>query len=134
MSLAYNVYKNVPMITDPEMIIRTLRDNHVLPDSVLSIVKYSFDQPTKLLDWINPNKINWSYLSSNPDAIHLLEKNPDKINWNQLSANPAAIHLLEKNLDKIDWDELSRNISIFGQINLSTTVISAYYRTYTKDI
>ena len=38
---------------------------------------------------------------------HLLEKNLDKINWNYLSKNPNAIHLLEQNLDKIDWDNLS---------------------------
>jgi len=35
----------------------------------------------KLLDWIDINKINWESLSSNPNAIPLLEKNPDKINW-----------------------------------------------------
>jgi hypothetical protein len=33
----------------------------------------------KLLDWIDVDKINWLYLSSNPNSIHLLEANPDKI-------------------------------------------------------
>ena len=37
----------------------------------------------------------------------------DKVNWRYLSYNPNAIHLLEKNLDKVDWDHLSQNHSIF---------------------
>ncbi len=63
----------------------------------------------KLLDWINNYKINWSYLSNNPNAISLLEKNFDKINWYNLSSNPNAISLLEANPDKIVWCELSKN-------------------------
>jgi len=35
----------------------------------------------KLLDWIDPTKLNWSMLSANPKAIHLLEQNLDKIDW-----------------------------------------------------
>ena len=57
----------------------------------------------------NPDKINWDHLSSNPNAMHLLEKNPDKINWYWLSQNPNAISILEKNPDKINWEELSAN-------------------------
>ena len=34
-------------------------------------------------------KINWYYLSLNPNAIHLLKNNQDKINWNYLSKNPS---------------------------------------------
>jgi hypothetical protein len=30
-----------------------------------------------------------------------------------LSTNPNAIHILEKNLDKVDWDWLSYNPNIF---------------------
>jgi len=44
--------------------------------------------------------INWYNLSSNPNAIHLLEQNIDKISWNALSENPNAINLLF-NLDVI---------------------------------
>ena len=50
----------------------------------------------KLRSWIDINKINWSFLSDNPNAIHLLENNYDKINWHWLSQNPNAIHLLKK--------------------------------------
>ena len=67
----------------------------------------------KLLDWIDINKLNWEYLSVNPNAIHLiseaLEQNRDKIYWRELSRNPGAIHLLEKNIDKINWCKLSSN-------------------------
>jgi len=59
-----------------------------------------------LLDWIDIDKLNWSELSKNPNAIHLLEKNQDKIDWINLSCNPNAIHLLEKNQDKINWNNL----------------------------
>jgi hypothetical protein len=37
----------------------------------------------------NPEKIEWYYLSFNPNAIDLLEAKPDKINWVYLSANPS---------------------------------------------
>ena len=57
----------------------------------------------ELLDWIDIEKLDWNYLSSDPNAIELLEANPDKINWYYLSSNPNAIELLEANLDKIFW-------------------------------
>jgi hypothetical protein len=63
----------------------------------------------KFYDWIDQDKIYWRWLSSNPNAIHLLEQNPDKINWFYLSKNPNAIHILEKNPDKICWYALSTN-------------------------
>jgi hypothetical protein len=43
----------------------------------------------KLLDWVPLEKLDWDGLSSNPDAIHLLDKNPDKIDWYWLSMNPG---------------------------------------------
>jgi len=61
----------------------------------------------------NPDKLDWYWLSRNPNVIHLLEKNPEKINWSGLSQNPNAIHLLEKNPGKISWYWLSSNPSIF---------------------
>jgi len=59
------------------------------------------------------DKINWDYLSSNPNAIYLLEQNKDKINWHWLSENPNAIHLLEQNKNKINWTFFSQNLAIF---------------------
>ena len=57
----------------------------------------------------NQDKIDWSQLSYNPNAINLLEKNIDKIDWDYLSKNPNAIRLLEKNPNKINWRELTKN-------------------------
>ena len=70
----------------------------------------------KLHNWIDKDTINWYTLSSNPNAIHLLEQNFDKIDWDRLSSNPNAILLLEQNLDKLDkvsWARLSNNPNIF---------------------
>jgi hypothetical protein len=50
-------------------------------------------------------------LSTNPNAIHILEENIDHIHWDKLSGNPSAIHLLEQNQEKIDWFCLSKNPS-----------------------
>ena len=50
------------------------------------------------------DKVNWDYLSYNPNAFRLLEQNVDKVNWHLLSLNPNAIPILEKNLDKVYWD------------------------------
>ena len=39
----------------------------------------------KLYDWIDINKIHWSFISLNPNEIELLKQNQDKINWDYLS-------------------------------------------------
>ena len=56
-------------------------------------------------------KIDWTCICENPKAIHLIEQNMDKADMEILSENPAAIHILEKNLDKVDWHLLSRNVN-----------------------
>jgi hypothetical protein len=56
-----------------------------------------------LHDWIPEDKLNWAYLSKNPNAIQLLEENLDKIDWNSLCSNPNSIQLLEKYPEKINW-------------------------------
>lgn len=58
----------------------------------------------------------WDGLSSNPNAIHIIEKNLDKLDekcWTNLSKNPNAIHIIEKNKEKIDWMYIYGNPSIF---------------------
>ena len=67
----------------------------------------------KLKEFIREDKIDWTWLSTNPNAIHILEKNPEKIDWEILSGNPNANNLLEQNPDKINWVMLSGNPSIF---------------------
>ena len=69
------------------------------------------------LHWIEVDKLSWSKLSTNPNAISILENNIDKINWYNLSQNQNAIHLLEQKLDKINWNYLSLNPSIFKDWN-----------------
>jgi hypothetical protein len=41
----------------------------------------------KLRDWIDIKKLNWEYLSKNPNAIELLKENYNKINFKYLSYN-----------------------------------------------
>ena len=101
-----------------------------LPENIRSTILDKFAEilPTKyvLLDWIDKNKLEWSGLSRNPNAIDLLTERieyenslnrveldnlnyADKINWRWLCINPNAIELLTNNQDKIDWDDLSLN-------------------------
>ena len=66
--------------------------------------------PYKLLDWVNhyKNIISESYSRRRPGfSLEILYEYESF--WDGLSSNPKAIHLLEKNLDKIDWSLLSRN-------------------------
>jgi len=39
------------------------------------------------------DKIRWEWLSSNPNAMPLLEKNINKVNWLRLSSNPGIFDL-----------------------------------------
>ena len=81
---------------------------NILNNDVLGII-FDYAGYYELLEWIDINKLKWNWLSSNPNAIHLLEKHPEKIDWNWLSSNPNAIHLLEKNPEKINSYWLSKN-------------------------
>jgi hypothetical protein len=84
-----------------------------LPDDLLTkiVEKYKslFKVKHVLRDWIPLNKLNWKYLSENPNAIDLLKANKHKIVWEILSSNPTAIELLKANRNKINWDLLSKN-------------------------
>jgi len=57
----------------------------------------------------NIDKIDLFWFSNNPTSIKYLEKNKDKINFNGLSGNIYGIHLLKNNKDKINWKVLSSN-------------------------
>ena len=46
-------------------------------------------------------RIDWNALSSNTNAIHILQDNLDKVDWEKLSRNPNAIELLRQNLKKV---------------------------------
>ena len=61
----------------------------------------------------NRDKINWTFLSANPNARELLIDNLDKVNWNLLSMNKNMLDILEKNKELICWDYFSKNSGIF---------------------
>jgi len=116
-----------------------------LPKEIRSTILDKFVEilPTKyvLLDWIDKDKIDWSYLSQNPNAIDLLKDNQDKINWSQLCLNPNAIKLLkerikyENNLDyneykelvilgnSISWDLLSQNPNAIKLLKKNNAIV-----------
>ena len=77
----------------------------------------NLELPMCLLDWIDKDKIDWRYLSYNPntEAVALLKENPNKIYWAGLSSNSntEAIQMLKENPDKIDWKYFSKNPNIF---------------------
>ena len=99
-----------------------------IPLDVLKIVaSYLVKPKMKLLDWVLLDEMNWMFLSSNSNAIYLLEKNMDMIDWGILSSNSNAIHLLEKNMDKTDWWELSRNPNAIHLLEQNIDKISWYW-------
>jgi len=57
----------------------------------------------------NPGKINWSILSSNPNAIQLLEKNQDKIDWYNFLANPTIFE------ETYEYDVIKEKMDIFKE-------------------
>ena len=52
-------------------------------------------------------KINWTTLSSNINAISILEKNQDKIDWKILSGNP--------NIFCCDYDYYKKRMDIYRE-------------------
>lgn len=83
----------------------------------------------------NYKYINWSKISSNIEAILLIENRlkfennlsiekynelfyNDKINWKRLTKNKNAIKILIKNIDKIYWDDLALNENAIDLLNI----------------
>ena len=72
-----------------------------LPISLIDIIYEYLPRETpyydyKLVDWFDEKQIDWSELSENPNAIHLLEQNIDKIDWDWLSGNPEIFKPIYK--------------------------------------
>jgi hypothetical protein len=61
------------------------------------------------------DKVYWYLLSSNPNAIPILEQNHNNIHWDTFSANPNALPMLSQpqHSHKIDWKYLSKNPGLF---------------------
>ena len=67
----------------------------------------------KLCDWIPIDKLNFKILSSKEYAIDILEKNMNKICWSVLCKNPNAIHLIAK----LDYEKMrSENQQLFQEL------------------
>ena len=81
-----------------------------IPLDILKIVATYLTKPKmKLLDWIPLYKLNWDNLSRNPGAIHLLEQNMNKIDWLFLSKNPNIFEI-DTNQLKINADDQAKII------------------------
>jgi hypothetical protein len=125
-----NIQAKSKMVTSILLRARAKSGIAILPDELQE--KIAGDLITisinKLRDGIPVDKLNWSGLCKNPNAIDLIrdrmdfEKNlskedydrlPYKINWSALCCNsdPGAIDLLSlpENYDNIDWLRLSDN-------------------------
>tara|TARA_B110000503_G_C7001237_1_gene351642 strand:+ start:498 stop:722 length:225 start_codon:yes stop_codon:yes gene_type:complete len=67
---------------------------HKMNDIIPIIGKYVIEHQFKNLK--NILKLNFQIIcADNLNAIEYLENNPDRIDWKYLSKNPNAIHLLE---------------------------------------
>ena len=84
-----------------------------VPLDILKIVASYVSKPImKLLNWVNIDKINWVYLSRNPNAMYLLEQNKDNIDWDNLSRNPNIFEI-----DKIQTKiNIAKNAKIIDEL------------------
>ena len=65
--------------------------------------------------YIPKDELDWNELSTNPYAVHLLEKYQEKIHWSFFSMNTnysiLTLRLFTENLYRIHWKNLSENPS-----------------------
>ena len=59
------------------------------PEELINIIS-EYSEEFNLLEWIPLEKLDWSELSKNKNAIHLLEKYPEYVDWDKLSKNENA--------------------------------------------
>lgn len=73
---------------------------------ITSDYSYSIEYGASLCydDELKPREVDWSALSSNPNAMKLIIANPNDICWLNLTGNPSAIDFLRKNINHIQWD------------------------------
>lgn len=108
-------------------------------DCLVSKIYYALARPRRLLEWVDPDKLDWYYLaskeyaydyikehrlptfgelewavlSSAPHAVEILRENIAHVSFSDLSKNPnpEAFNLLEEYLDRVDWDKMADNHS-----------------------
>ncbi len=76
----------------------------------------SFKPIYKLRDWINPDLIVTNALYRNSGELHIIEKKLDKIPsycWHYVSSNPEAIHIIEKNLPRDEYLEFLQSLDCY---------------------
>ena len=56
----------------------------MLPVDVIHIIT-AYAREYHFKDWIDETRIHWRFLSSNPNAIGVLEKNLHRVYWHELS-------------------------------------------------
>ena len=83
--------------------------NHLVKIQIIEQYKTIFKIKYVLRDWIPIEKLDWPRLSSNPNAIELLEENQDKINWYWFSLNPS-IFTLDYTQMRINFQDLEEEI------------------------
>jgi hypothetical protein len=83
------------------------------PESIPPFSRQVLSSIPKAVSFLSKNQsiINWKTLSSNPEALYLLEENPENISYRYLcsNTNPRAIELLRQNITRINWEVLSKN-------------------------
>ncbi len=72
--------------------------------NIFHLCKNHNPEAISIIKKYNLNKEHWYALSSNPNAIDLLEENISKIDFRQISLNnnPRIIKIIEENMDKYD--------------------------------
>ena len=96
------------LLANPGILIYLLKDFKFVEDKYLYSLLIDSNKSNDLLILCFKDEY-LKGLSSNPNAIKILEKNPDIIDYFRLSANPNAIKLLNKNPDYIDNNNLFLN-------------------------
>ena len=77
------------------------------------------------------NRIDWKILSTNINAIHIIERNLDiREIWYNLSKNVNAISILEKNINKINWDHLVKNKNAISILEKNVDKLDKYHWEY----
>jgi hypothetical protein len=85
--------------------VNLLRNNPEFIDySILCGQEHGIEFVDKLIENNELDKINWSGLSKNPAAMHILNdpKYYEYINWYGIIHNPNAVELLKNNLHMVD--------------------------------
>jgi hypothetical protein len=143
-SLLYNHYKDNELFISWEGICKNPKALRFIENKIKQgIIKDDFFNEPAIMSALSSNvnaidiiekyfdKIDWNELCANPSpkALELIEKNLDKVVWHRLCANinPKAIEILESHMDKIDWEVLSANPNAIHLIEKNMDKISWTY-------